>query len=410
MAVEIVQVPADDFPGPMTAVWTAFGMARVEGDELADERTDMAEARSLGARVDGEWVGTTADFPFELTMPGGGRLPAAGVTMVGVLPTHRRQGVLRSMMGRELDLVAERGEPLAVLTASESKIYNRFGFGLATFRAGLEIAADRSEFRVEPRAGGRLRLVRKPKEAVDTARAVYEQCRDRRAGSVTRMDWFWERCLLDRERDRHGASAYFWVFHDDDAGRPDGYAAYRIKEFEEHGIWTFEVQAVELIGADDEIEAALWRFLLDIDLATRVTARRPLDDPIRWRLVEPRQLRTTRFDDHLWVKVLDVPRVLAARTYAVSDRLVLDVVDDFRPGDGGRFALDTAAGGASCEPTTDVPDLTMRSSELGSLVLGGFTPSTLAAAGLIDAHTPSALRRADLVFPTTPQPYCNTGF
>jgi predicted acetyltransferase len=138
--------------------------------------------------------------------------------------------------------------------------------------------------------------------------------------------------------------------------------------------------------------------------------RRPLDDPIRWRFVEPRQIRSTRVDDHLWVKVLDVPRALEARTYRVAERLVIEVVDDFRPNDGGRWALEVATDGASCNASDAAPDLTMGSAELGSLLLGGFAPSALASAGLIDEHTPGALARADLVFPTSRLPFCNTGF
>ena len=169
-----------------------------------------------------------------------------------------------------------------MLTASESSIYNRFGYGLATMHAGVEIAARRSSFRVEPTVTDGLRLVREPKEAVDLARLAYERCQDRRAGAVTRLDWYWESRVLDREKDRDGASALFWLIHHDAAGQPDGYASYRVKETEEHGLWVLDVRLDELLGLDDEIEAALWRFVLDIDLATKVSrptaARRP--DPL----------------------------------------------------------------------------------------------------------------------------------
>ena len=48
--------------------------------------------RSLAAFDGTAPVGVTMCFSFQLSVPGGDVLPAAGVTFVAVLPTHRRRG------------------------------------------------------------------------------------------------------------------------------------------------------------------------------------------------------------------------------------------------------------------------------------------------------------------------------
>jgi len=155
----------------------------------------------------------------------------------------------------------------------------------------------------------------------------------------------------------------------------------------------------------------MWQFALSIDLVAEVVGRmHPLDEPIRWRLTEPRRMTTSDVADHLWVRVLDVPVALAARRYRVEDGLVIEVIDRFRPSGGGRFRLDGGPDGATCTPTDASADLTLGSSDLATLYLGGVAPSALAAAGRVDEHTAGALARADLLFPTTLQPFCSTHF
>jgi len=121
------------------------------GHRVVEEDLPMMEAyteldRALAAYAGDRIVGTAGIFSFELTIPGG-RVPAAGVTMVGVHPTHRRRGILTAMMRTKLEAIRERGEPLAILWASEGGIYGRFGYGLASFKASIEIERARAVFR-----------------------------------------------------------------------------------------------------------------------------------------------------------------------------------------------------------------------------------------------------------------------
>ena len=160
-----------------------------------------------------------------------------------------------------------------------------------------------------------------------------------------------------------------------------------------------------MYGASADVEAALWRFLCDIDLVERVECwNRPLDDPLRWRLAEPRRLRTTAISDWLWLRVLDVPGALEARGYEGEGELVLEVIDRFRPSAGGRFRLEAGPDGAACKPTDETADLTLGAAELGAIYLGGVAPSLLAEAGRIDEHARDALARADALFTTRKLP------
>src|ERR1700740_3269542 len=98
-----------------------FGRS-LPNDELAERliRTLPAE-RVYAAWEGGRAVGGLGAFPFRLTVPGG-RVPAAGITVAGVLPTHRRRGLLRAMMRALLDACHQGGEPVAYLWATENTI------------------------------------------------------------------------------------------------------------------------------------------------------------------------------------------------------------------------------------------------------------------------------------------------
>jgi predicted acetyltransferase len=242
---------------------------------------------------------------------------------------------------------------------------------------------------------------------------VFDQWRRTRPGSVDRNEGKWKTFLLDRERDREGASALFTVVHENSNGTADGYAWYRVRQGR-HAGEVNTVVAREVIALDSDVEAALWRFLLDLDLADALEAQvQPLDSILPWLLRDHRAYRITYVGDFLWTRVLDVPAALAARRYATEGSVVIDVVDEFRP-DGaanGRFRLDGSPEGAVCSRVDESveADIAVSASGLGSAYLGGVSWTTLAAAGRASG-TREALHRADLLFASTPLPFCNTGF
>ncbi|MFD5714179.1 GNAT family N-acetyltransferase [Streptomyces pharetrae] len=382
--------------------------------EAAEERELWRELtefdRFLGVWDGSACVGTAGAFSFRLTVPGGASVSAAGVTMVGVAATHRRRGVLTSMMRRQLDDVRSWGEPLAVLTASEPDIYGRFGYGVATYALGAEI--DTGRVRLSVPAGTddvRLRYAA-PAEVLGACEAVYAQLVPRRPGMLARLPK-WERVgLLDPESEREGASPLQCVVAER-GGRIVGYARYRVKlgwgESGHDGTVILE----DLAAPDPAVDAALWRFLFGIDLTSTLVARgRPVDDTWQYLVSDTRRCRP-RLRDSLYLRPVEVGAALQARTYAAPVDVVLDVEDAFCPWNTGRWRLSGDAKGAACGRTTDAADLALSVRELGSAYLGGVSLAALAAAGRVRELRAGALTEASVAFGAAgPAPWLPHGF
>ena len=404
MTVEIRPITDDELPQFGRRLATAFG-GETSDARIESNRTITELDRTLSAWDGGELVGTAAAFSFDMTVPGGSAIPAAGVTMVSVTPTHRRRGILSEFMRRQLDDVAERGEPVALLTASEGSIYGRFGYGIGTFWAAVSIPIEGTTLVRPSTAGGRVRNL----AADDWAKVVqpiYERLLPRYVGEVRRPDGFWTEWAKDHPWQREGRTPLQVVVHEDPAGEPDGFVVWRTKGGWEHSLPRFEVHAEMLYGADDEVETALWQHLMSIDLARLVVAQRPTDEQLRWRLDEHRKLKVSHIGDHLWVRIVDVGAAFSARSYDVDDAVVVGLRDPFRPQNDGTWRI--AADG--CGRTDAAAELELDVADLGSLYLGGVTASALARSGRVVEKVPGALRRADRLLSTPTQPWCATHF
>jgi predicted acetyltransferase len=395
----------------------AFGGSLTD-EEHQDQRDWLEVDRLLAAEEDGRFVGAAGAFSFAMTVPGGASVPVAGVTWVGVLPTHRRRGVLTSMMRRQLDDVVERGEPIAVLTASEASIYGRFGYGLATRLAKVRIdTAAPLALLAEPGCGGRFRMATAAEAEPDAKRLLAEVV-SQRVGELTRSERWWSVFQRDREPGREGASARFWVLHESAAGAVDGVAHYRVKRHwgEDDVVARNEVQLGDVWTTDPEVEAALLVFLSEIDLTTSVTTwARPVDDAFRLRLRDDRRYRVELHHDMLHVRVLDVPAALTARAYETRDAAVLGIDDPFRPATSGRYGLDAGGdGGSTCERIGDLhdgdADAFLTVDALGALYLGDATAGQLAQAGRVLTSSAEALHRIDRLFRTPRAPVCTMHF
>ncbi|MEV6318289.1 GNAT family N-acetyltransferase [Streptomyces sp. NPDC051776] len=388
----------------------AFGWVAESSEERSLWRELTESERSIGAWDDGACVGTAGAFSFRLTVPGGGLVPAAGVTMVGVAPTHRRRGVLRSMMRRQLDDVRAWGEPLAVLTASEPEIYGRFGYGIATRQMTAEVDTHRIRLAVPPETDElRLRLA-DPAAVDDACEAVYAASVPLRPGMLARLPG-WERLpLLDPESERAGASPLQCVVAEDD-GEIVGYARYAIKpEWDAAGAKGVVVLR-DICAPDPAAYAALWQFLFGIDLTSTVTFRnRPVDDPLLHLASDIRRCRIG-IRDSLHVRLVEVGAALESRAYTTRADVVLEVTDSFCPWNEGRWRLTAdAKDGAVCRRTGEPADLALSVQELGAAYLGGITLSELAAAGRVRELRQGALREASVAFACDVQPWLPHGF
>ncbi|MFC8142520.1 GNAT family N-acetyltransferase [Streptomyces paradoxus] len=390
----------DVFVDTLHAAFGLFPETPVEGGGLWWSALEMDRC-ILALTADGRPVGTAATYSFELTLPGETLVPAPGVTAVGVLPSHRRQGVLSAMMRHQLTELRARGELLSVLLASEALIYGRFGYGPATRTAQLKVPRHKAAL-ADPRArgvaegavAGSVEVLRRA-ECGEILEEVYDRYRRAQPGALSRPHRWW--ALRAGQPPISPAPRYVAV-HRDAEGAADGYASYSI----ESGTLTVD----ETIATDDAVFTALARFVLEHDLVSEVVFKQvPSDHPLRWQFADLRAGEVSGDMDWLWVRLLDVPRALTARGWFTDGELVLDVDDPFL-GEHDRYLLTVQDGKADCVPTDREPDLSLDSRDLGSIYLGGTAPSTLARAGHIRAHHPGAATLADNLFRAERSPHC----
>ena len=405
--IDLRVATADDW----TAICDLMGYVFHETftDEIrATELTVFEPDRAIVAEDGKTIVGHAAAYSREMVVPGGSSVPAAHVTLVGVAPTHRRRGLLRRMMERQLgDIAAAGREPIAALWASETKIYPRFGYGMATQMLNIDATTREVQLPQSP-ATGTFRLV-KPADATSELAALYETVRPGKAGWSDRDERWWKYVLNDPESARHGATELHAVIHDTPDG-PSGYALWRVKEgWDRHGP-NSETQVREVVATDAQTYLAIWRFLFGIDL-TRSTSSRYLaaDEALLHLVDEPRRLGG-HLASGLWVRIVDLPAALQARLYRCPVDVVLEVSDPILESNAGRWRLTGGSGGASCTRTDDPADLACTVLELGAAYLGGTSLTALAAAGRVRELTPGALDAASTAFGWHRLPYPTESF
>lgn len=401
-------VAPEEFEALARVTEHAFASGPEPDDVSAAERQLMEFDRTLAMFDGDDAVGAAAAYSFEMTVPGGAPVPTAGVTWVGVLPTHRRRGALRALMRRQLDDIRERGqEPIAALWASESPIYGRFGYGLAS--TSVSVKVPRSHNRLRDVAGAadlRVRLVDGEK-SLDAVQPVYDAAVRRRPGMLRYPNDTWRRArLLDPENRRDGGSPLRTVVAEDDAGEVRAYARYATKpEWSAAGAAGTTVVR-ELEWRDPAGAAVLWRYLLDFDLMSTLHARnRPVDDPLLQLLMDPRRAQPST-SDALYVRIVDLPTAMTARRYAVPLDVVLDVTDDFCDWNAGRWRLTASGDDVRCERSEDDADLAIGARDLGACYLGGTSLRALADAGLVGEHTAGSVDALSRALRHEPAPWC----
>lgn len=406
---EIRTIREDELPAFAQALSSAF-LERIDVERVAAELQPIWDlGRTWGAFSGGSIVGTFRSWGTELTVPGGARLPAAAVSAVSVLPTHRRRGTMRAMTAAEHAASRERGEALAILNAAEYPIYGRFGYGVGTMEATWTLDTRGTSFVAA--SSGSVELVRPDEHQAAIVAGVYDAWRSVHSGQIQRRDYRWRYDLGLVDSAWGGRWKGFLALHRDASGSVDGYVRYTAEEKWEHRQPRATVTVNDLFGLTDDADAALWQFLGAIDWAATVQAgHRRLRERLPWLLTNARAARISEAGDALWVRLFDIPRALAARDYERQGRLVLEVVDAEAVGGRVRVELDAEPAGATCRQTDASPDLTLDVSALSGAYLGGTRLTDAVVCHGADEHRQGALREADALFRTLDEPWCATDF
>ena len=376
--------------------------------------------RTVAAFDGGAMVGAAGSFSFRMRVPGA-LAAVAGVSLVAVLPSYRRRGILASLMRHQLDDLHERGEAVAALYASEARIYGRFGYERASWHAGFSLRGGEGELAADAPTDEAPRLrIAEPESARAELAKVYEMVLDERPGCFARNEAWWDRALADEPEFREGATPLRCVLAEDASG-PRGYALFSGRERWDGDAFLPDsvIEVREVMTADPAASAAIWGDLLSRDLTTEFRLpMRPVDDPLLHLLADPRRVRA-RVTDGLWVRLVDVPSALAQRRYACPVDVVIEVADDSCGWNQGRWRLTAGAAGApdpgtgapagvgaTCERTTDAADIALPVRALGAAYLGGTRLGPMAAAGLVTELRPGALAPLSAALSWDPAPWC----
>lgn len=391
---------ADEKRAAFGPIWHYFGHLPPAADMLKHFDRILPPERVHVAFEGDKAVAGSGSFAFDLTVPGG-QVKAAGLSLVGVLPTHRRRGLLRAMMRSQMDAARARGEAAAVLWATEDTIYGQFGYGVASMAAEIDVPREHAAPLRQAEIPADVRLVSLA-EAEPLIAPIYDRVARTTPGMFARTSaWWQDRLLIDHPFRRQSGGALQCAVLDI-GGQPSAYAFYRLNQLFERGTSTGHIFVVEAIGDTPQAMHAIWRFLFGIDLVARLKAiYLPLDHPLLLSVAAPRRLNFL-VREGLWVRLIDVGAALSARSYVSDDAVVVEVTDEFCPWNAGRWRI--ARGGVA---RTDAPaDLACEVAALGCVYLGGFTFAELARALRVRELRDGALARADALFRTDRKPWC----
>jgi predicted acetyltransferase len=400
------------------AAWRGFHSELIDEKKLAMFRAALGYRRTVGVYDDAQpgeepaqWpVGTVASWPGELTVPGERTLPAWAISAVSVAPTHAGRGIARALLEGELRTAASLGVPMAMLTVSESTLYERYGFAPAAMAADYRIETRRGRW-VGPIPSGSLQFIT-TRQFRDEVEERFASWRLLSPGQMEMWGGRWD------QFSGYGGEENEWrkfraVRYLDEGEATRGLAVYQVKEsgddFTKH---TLEVRY--LLTETVDAYAALWRFLLTQPLVGEVKAElRSIDEPVRWMWSDWRAFTVTT-TDHLWLRVLDIAASFAGRGYVAEGRLGLEIADSLGFVDG-RWLLDVSASGdAVVTAVDDLPDgvaaLGMDVSSLSALYLGGVAATTLVDAGRVRELTPGAATAADSLLRSPRMPWLSVWF
>ena len=392
MSIELRTSTWDDFPSVKIINARGENGYRSQVDFDA-HRLVFTPDRSIMAFDGKNMVGNALSYEMDMYIPGG-LSKIAAVASVSVQATHRRKGINRSIMKYQLEDIHSRQEPLAVLQASESIIYGRYGYGMASFENNLEIEKNRSAYAIDHVPEGQSYFIEES-EAREIFPQIHAKAIENRVGMVRRNENWWE--FRFREPGLKGGDPKSWFVKYQKNGENDGYLRYTINDV--------ELNVIELIASSHEAYSSLWRLCLDMDLVDIIKAEhRPADEELKWMLADPRRL-VEHSCDRYWVRLVDVKKALSQRLYSVDGSLTLKVRDSFLPWNQEVVELRSESGESSCATSNRNPDIVLSAGDLGAVYLGGINFSTLLAAGRIEEITKGSISKANLMFSTKRNPW-----
>ena len=388
--------------------WDEFARVKItnaRGENGYRTETDL-NAHRLIFEPDRAWsafdgdhmVGNCVSYPMIMNIPGGS-IPIAAVASVSVQATHRRRGINRNMMRLQLEDIYSRNEPLAVLQASESIIYGRYGYGMSSFEDSLSIMKEHGAYAHEYRPSGRLYFCDED-EARTIFPDIYQLAIQNRVGTTVREDNWWQFRFL--EPGLKGGDPRSWFVRHVESGINTGYVRYTINRRVLH--------ILELVSSTFEGYSALWRFCLDMDLVDTIeAAHRPVDEELRWMLADPRRLISSS-EDKSWLRLVDAKSALENRSFSSEGSLTLRIKDDFLPWNDGVYTLSTDGHNSECVVSEKSPDITLSTSDVAAAYLGGVRFDLLARSGRINEDTPGSIDLLDRLFATDRMPWCIDGW
>ncbi|MBO1753870.1 GNAT family N-acetyltransferase [Allobranchiibius sp. CTAmp26] len=404
----LTQVTDRTWPSWYDAVMAGF-QETADPETTALSRDLFGPAGSFGLRVGRDWVATASSTTRSLSVPGGGELPCAAVSDVTVASAYRRRGLLSLMMRHQLEDLTSQGLPMAALWASESGIYGRFGYGVATWSALLAGSTRATAFLPEIVPQGSVVEVAAD-QWLAAARPVHDAVRAEQPGMFDRAGRWWELETMDPERWREGRSARRYLVHFDTGGAVDGVGTYRFKDEWDRKGPAGQVSVGPILARTPSAYAGLWRYLLDLDLArTFAASGAAVQETLLHLLADPRAL-DIRPADGLYLRILDVVEALRSRRYLTDAELVLDVVDPVLASVAGCYSLQISGGHAEVARTRAAPDLTLAARDLAAVYLGGVSVGDLHRAGRVREHSAGAVSAMSGAFGWTRSPHCADHF
>ncbi len=394
------------------AIATAFGQIPGTDDQtmIDQQRALVEQAHTVAVLDTGEIIGGLSGAEFDLTLPGGASVRAAGVAGVGLNPARTGRGGLRAMMEEHLRRCVSRGLAASTLWASESGLYGRFGYGPATTLAIHELTVEGAQFRTPPGSGGRSDIIFDREQARRLVTEIYGRYVGQTPGATSRSEAWWD-MVFSSPDGWLSPGPRLALIHWNDRGQPDGYALYKVVDPHGGDSWICDgvVSVREFVGLSIEAERALVDFLKAVPLCRRIRFdMTPVAFPLRHHLADPRRLHQIEAHDGLWVRPLDVPQLLGARRYQTSGQVKLEIADPLFPAQRGPWELQVHDGSATITPTSSA-DVMLTPGQLGATLLGDTRVGELVDAGQIEGDQ-AAQEQLDILLVTRRKPFSFSKF